>query len=92
VKALITATNGAIFAVEFIKSDGSRRLLYGRIGAYSDVPRRGVVTVWDVEHGGYRSIPLDRVLSFAIATESKAIPAYQIPAQSVISADPFAGF
>ena len=66
------ARDGKFFTVEFIKRTtgelrtmrcrrGVRRNLTGKGMAY-DALSYALMTVWDVDKGGYRSIPLDRLV------------------------------
>lgn len=68
-KALVQ--DGQIFAVEFIKrTDGSLRRMVCRLGVKKHLKGGGVaydtkahnlLTVFDMEKGGYRSIPVEAV-------------------------------
>jgi hypothetical protein len=69
-------SDGQIFAVEFIKrADGKLRRMVCRLGvkkhlkggdsAY-DAKSHNLLTVFDMEKGGYRSIPVDAVQSLTV--------------------------
>lgn len=70
---VIGRSEGKIVTVEFIKrTDGTRRVLNCRLGVKSklrggkpkyDAAEKGLVVVFDMQAGEYRSIPLDAVLS-----------------------------
>lgn len=71
IKSAIESTKGKFFKIEFIKSDGSKRLMTARIGVYkgvSGVGRRyelkdNMVCVYDVVNKGFRTINTENVLS-----------------------------
>ena len=68
--------DGQIFSVEFIKrTDGSLRHMVCRLGlkkhlrggsAAYDAKEHDLLTVFDMEKGGYRSIPVDAVRSLTV--------------------------
>lgn len=64
-----------IFGCKFIKRDGSERTGSFRLGVSRgftgagpryDTDSYGNIIVWDMNKGGYRTIPLSRVLYFII--------------------------
>lgn len=71
IKSAIESTKGKFFKIEFIKSDGSKRLMTARTGVHkgiSGVGRRyelkdNMVCVYDVVNKGFRTINTDNVLS-----------------------------
>ena len=75
-KALILATNGKMFSVEFVKrTTGEHRKMVARLGvkkhlaggdaAYNFI-EKGLVSVFDVQKGGYRAIPLDAISTLVV--------------------------
>lgn len=68
--------DGQIFSVEFIKrTDGSLRRMVCRLGvkkhlkggtAAYDAKEHDLLTVFDMEKGGYRSIPVEAVQSLTV--------------------------
>lgn len=73
-------SDGGIFSVEFIKrTDGSLRKMVCRLGvkkhlkggtkAY-DAKKQNLLTVFDMEKGGYRSIPIEAVRSLSVNGQS----------------------
>ena len=66
---LIKATNGKIFACEFIKKDGSVRKMIARLGVAKNLKggkngaseKNSLMTVWDMMAGGYRMINLETI-------------------------------
>lgn len=77
-KALLGSSKGRMMTVEFIKADGSKRLMYCKTGIKKALPQKNkikgrtrgytkspkVFSVFDCQKKGYRYITLDRVLSF----------------------------
>jgi len=69
---LIHSTSGKFFSVTFIKRNGTVRNMLARVGVKKNVKGTGrelsesipVVRIWDVQKKAWRSIPLDRILSF----------------------------
>lgn len=69
VGGLLHRQNGKFVTVDFIKSDGSRRLLNGRLGVSSYVKGTGqglpltssCITIWDTQARGYRSVNLETI-------------------------------
>jgi len=71
--SLLRGFRGKLFAATFIKKNGEIRNMVARMGVrrakgtgtYSHTRdlTRSNVTVWDVQKGEYRAIPLDRVIS-----------------------------
>jgi len=67
--------DGKFFAVEFEKRDGTLRTMQARLGvtahlkggtkSYSDAAH-GIVTVYSVDAGGYRSVRLDAIRSLTV--------------------------
>ena len=78
---VIGRSNGKIMTVEFIKrGDGTRRVMNCRLGVRSKLrgggvkynpAEKGLVVVFDMQAGEYRSIPLDAVLS--VTSEGKRV-------------------
>ncbi|WP_151900552.1 SH3 beta-barrel fold-containing protein [Sulfurimonas hydrogeniphila] len=72
---LIKATNGKIFACEFIKKDGSFRKMVARLGVAKNLKggkngvsnKNSLVTVWDMLAGGYRMINLSTLTALKVA-------------------------
>jgi len=67
---LINGTNGKLFGVSFVKTDGSHRELTGRIGVRShlkggrqtfDPADLGMLTVFDFQKLADRTVNLDKV-------------------------------
>lgn len=65
---LIKSTNGAIFSVSFVKSDGTLRDMVCRTGVSKGITGKGLafepsdhdlMTVYDLQRGAYRMIRLD---------------------------------
>jgi len=58
---VINDTNGKIFAVQFIKKDGSIRMMLARLGVRKHLKggtngageHNSLITVWDMVRGGY---------------------------------------
>lgn len=75
-KAIEFIPRNRIFSATFIKKDGSTRKMIARrgvqrakgTGSYSHTKdtRRNNITVWDMQTGEYRAIPLDRTISMRI--------------------------
>ena len=70
-KAMIKSTKGRFFSAEFIKVDGSKRKMNGRIGCHKGVKGIGrkfkkdnLVTVFDAQAKEYRMINVDTMLTF----------------------------
>jgi hypothetical protein len=71
--------DGRIFSVEFIKrTTGEKRLMVCRLGVKShlkggtkkfDDKEKNLLTVFDVQKKGYRSIPLENIISVKIHGE-----------------------
>jgi hypothetical protein len=69
-------SDGKIFSVEFIKrTTGERRHMVARLGVKShlkggtksfDDREKNLLTVFDVQKNGYRSIPLDAIIRVKI--------------------------
>lgn len=78
IKSGIDSTNGKLFSVEFIKANGKRRKMVCRTGVKrylkggksttSHCPH--LVTVYDVQAKGYRSVNLDTVLNVKMFGQS----------------------
>ena len=69
---LIAATAGRFFACEFVRKDGTRRVMIARVGVRRYVTgaglkfnpaERGLAVVWDAQRRGYRMINLNSLLS-----------------------------
>ena len=67
-----STVNDRFFTIEFIKADGSKRVMNGRLGVKkhlkggqncNDIDR--FLTMYDVEKEGYRNIKLDTVSPFS---------------------------
>jgi hypothetical protein len=65
----ILNSNGKIFSVEFIKKDGSRRLMNCRLGVTkhlkggsSTLDPNQYITVYDMQSKGYRAINVDTII------------------------------
>ena len=67
-----STVNDRFFTIEFIKADGSKRVMNGRLGVKkhlkggqncNDIDR--FLTIYDVEKEGYRNINLDTVSAFS---------------------------
>lgn len=74
-KKLIESSNGAIFSVKFIKKDGTLRDMVCRLGVTKhlkggvkgyDAADFKLVTVFDMQKKGYRSISLDTLNTVTI--------------------------
>ena len=68
--ARILNSNGKIFSVEFIKKDGTRRLMNCRLGVTkhlkggtSTLDPNQFITVYDLQSQGYRAINVDTILN-----------------------------
>ena len=71
-KAMIKSTKGKWFSCTFIKKDGSKRVMNGRIGCHKGVKGIGrkfkkdnLVTVFDAQAKEYRMINVDTMLTFS---------------------------
>jgi len=68
-----SATKGRFFSVRFVKLDGSERAMVCRLGvkcylkggelSYNPDEHNHIIT-WDCNKKAYRTIPLDRLISF----------------------------
>jgi hypothetical protein len=73
---MIRSSGGQIFGVTFIKrTDGSERQMTCRLGVHSylkggdpayDARSHGLVTVFDMQKAGYRSISLEGLIGLSI--------------------------
>ena len=70
-KAMIKSTKGRFFSAEFIKANGSKRKIIGRIGCHKGVKgvgrkfqKENLVTVFDAQAKEYRMINVDTMLTF----------------------------
>ena len=70
-KAMIKSTKGRFFSCTFIKKDGSKRVMNGRIGCHNGVKgigrkfqKENLVTVFDAKAKEYRMINVDTMLTF----------------------------
>ena len=68
---MIKTTNGKWFSCTFIKKDGSKRVMNGRIGCHKGVKgigrkfqKENLVTVFDAKAKEYRMINVDTMLTF----------------------------
>jgi len=67
---VIEGSNGRFFTVEFIKKDGSTRILNGRLGVEKylkggdcTIDRSKFVIVYDIQAKGYRAVNRETILS-----------------------------
>ena len=68
---IIEQTQGKIFAVQFIKKDGTIRMMLARLGVQKNLKggsngaseKNNLVTVWDMVANGYRMINLETLIS-----------------------------
>lgn len=75
---VINDTNGKIFAVRFIKKDGTLRMMLARIGVSKNLQggkngasaKNNLVTVYDMAKGGYRMINLKTLLTLKAGGET----------------------
>ena len=70
-KAMIKSTKGRFFSAEFIKANGSKRVMNGRIGCHKGIKgvgrkfqKENLVTVFDAQAKEYRMINVDTMLTF----------------------------
>ena len=70
-KAMIKSTKGKWFSCTFIKKDGTKRVMNGRIGCHKGVkgtsnrkPKENLVTVFDAQAKEYRMVNVDTMLTF----------------------------
>ena len=68
---MIKSTKGKWFSCTFIKKDGTKRVMNGRIGCHKGVkgtsnrkPKENLVTVFDAQAKEYRMINVDTMLTF----------------------------
>lgn len=66
----ILSSNGKIFSVEFIKKDGTKRLMNCRLGVTkhlkggsSTLDPEKFITVYDLQSKGYRAINKDSIIN-----------------------------
>ena len=66
----ILSSNGKIFSVEFIKKDGSRRLMNCRLGVTKHLrggectlDKEKFLVVYDLQSEGYRAINKDSIIN-----------------------------
>lgn len=74
----IQETDGKIFSVKFIKrTSGEERILVGRTGVRKglaeapskpgiDFDKNNLLCVWDMQAGGYRSIPVEGIKAIKV--------------------------
>lgn len=75
---VIDDTNGKIFAVQFIKKDGTLRMMLARTGVSKNLKggkngasaKNNLVTVYDMAKGGYRMINLKTLLTLKASGET----------------------
>lgn len=75
---VINDTNGKIFAVQFIKKDGTLRMMLARTGVSKNLKggsngasaTNNLVTVYDMAKGGYRMINLKTLLTLKASGET----------------------
>ena len=68
---IIEQTQGKIFAVQFIKKDGTIRMMLARLGVQKNLKggsngaseTNNLITVWDMVANGYRMINLETLIS-----------------------------
>ena len=70
---VIECSEGRFFTVEFVKKDGSTRILNGRLGVEKylkggdcTIDRTKFVIVYDVQSKGYRAVNRETILSVRI--------------------------
>ena len=70
-KAMIKSTKGRFFSAEFIKANGSKRVMNGRIGCHKGIKgigrnfkKENLVTVFDAQAKSYRMINVDTLQNF----------------------------
>ena len=70
---VIECSEGRFFTVEFVKKDGSTRILNGRLGVEKylkggdcTIDRTKFVIVYDVQSKGYRAVNRETILSVKI--------------------------
>ena len=68
---MIKSTKGRWFSCSFIKKDGSKRVMNGRIGCHKGIKgvgrkfqKENLVTVFDAQAKEYRMINVDTMLTF----------------------------
>ena len=68
---MIKSTKGKWFSCTFIKKDGTKRVMNGRIGCHKGVkgtsnrkPKENLVTVFDAQAKEYRMVNVDTMLTF----------------------------
>ena len=68
---MIKSTKGKWFSCTFIKKDGSKRVMNGRIGCHKGIKgvgrkfqKENLVTVFDAQAKEYRMINVDTMLTF----------------------------
>lgn len=72
VKNLIANTKGKFFSIEYVKKDGTDRKMLAQTGVKKGLVGAGrskplaehLVCVFDIQAKGYRTIDVNRVLSF----------------------------
>lgn len=75
---VINDSHGKIFAVKFIKNDGTLRMMLARTGVNKNLKggtngasaKNNLVTVWDMAKGGYRMINLKTLLTLKASGET----------------------
>jgi len=81
-ESLIKSTRGAIFGVEFIKADGSRRAMTCRLGVRKGLTGKGqafdpsehdLLTVFSMGDNGYRNIRLNALRRVTVAGQAFAV-------------------
>ena len=79
---IISYKSGRIFSVKFTKTDGSERKMVCRKGVTKGITgkgarynaiERGLITVYDVQKGGYRMINFDTLEEFKMGGVSYKI-------------------
>lgn len=70
-KAMVKSTKGKFFSAIFIKADGSKRKIVGRVsvhkgvkGASNRVPKEHLIAVFEPKTKGWRTINLETLQSF----------------------------
>ena len=68
---MVKSTKGMFFSCTFIKKDGSKRVMNGRIGCHKGIKgvgrkfkKENLVTVFDAQAKEYRMINVDTMLTF----------------------------
>ena len=73
-RALLSSAGGTIFAVTFVKKDGTQRVMNARLGVTKHLRggvsttahKKNLMTVFDCQKGQYRCINLDTVTAVKV--------------------------